>query len=139
VSASDDHHEECVCFSLFIHTLLYLRVSGVGGVWSFGPCTLTTSLTHTHTHSHSLAHTHMTTPTAPPSISLEDYLQDPTHLLTHSAVSHWSYSPYSGGAWSQLSVGGTPLHRRDLGEWVSERVVLAGEACHVKFPAMVSE
>ena len=127
-----------VCVSHFLFTLCSIICGcvGSGGVWSLHTHH---SLTHSLTHSHSHAHTHMTTPTVPPSISLEDYLQDPTHLLTHSAVSHWSYSPYSGGAWSQLSVGGTPLHRRDLGECVSERVVLAGEACHVKFPAMVSE
>jgi hypothetical protein len=132
--SDDESDEECVCFCITLFTLC--SICGWGR-WGLVPAhsPLTHSLTHTLSHTH----THMTTPTAPPSISLEDYLQDPTHLLTHSAVSHWSYSPYSGGAWSQLSVGGTPLHRRDLGECVSERVVLAGEACHVKFPAMVSE
>jgi hypothetical protein len=44
-------------------------------------------------------------------------------------VSHWCEDPFSLGSWSQLLVGGTPLHRKQLGSPFSEVFILAGEAC----------
>lgn len=66
------------------------------------------------------------------------FFKDPRHLPSAYSISHWSADPYSNGAWSQLSVGGTPEDRRALGQKISNRLILAGEACHVKYPAMVT-
>jgi hypothetical protein len=57
-------------------------------------------------------------------------------FLTYS-ISHWSSDEYIQGAWSQLDVGGCPDDRRVLGSKISDTLILAGEACHVKYPAMV--
>ena len=65
------------------------------------------------------------------------FFNDPQHVPTAYYVTHWSSDPYIEGAWSQLSVGGSPEDRRILGTKISDRLILAGEACHVKYPAMV--
>ena len=51
-------------------------------------------------------------------------------------VSHWSNDPFSRGAYSTLLPGGTPEHRRRLGEVLGGKLVLAGEACNPVAPAM---
>ena len=52
------------------------------------------------------------------------------------AVSDWAGDRWAGGAWSGLRVGGTAADRARLGEPVSDRLVLAGEAVHSTWPAM---
>ena len=69
----------------------------------------------------------------------ENFFADPRHTPVSYSISHWSTDPFIQGAWSQLSVGGTPEDRRVLGSKISDRLILAGEACHVKYPAMVRE
>lgn len=59
----------------------------------------------------------------------------PAPLWWH--VARWGDDPFSRGAWSTLRPGGTPRHRRLLGEPVDDRFVLAGEATSVTDPAMV--
>lgn len=51
-------------------------------------------------------------------------------------VTHWRNDPFSRGAYSTLLPGGTPRHRQVLGECLYGRLVLAGEACNPKAPAM---
>ena len=51
-------------------------------------------------------------------------------------VTHWSTDPFSRGAYSTLLPGGTPEHRRRLGEVLGGKLVLAGEACNPNAPAM---
>ncbi len=51
-------------------------------------------------------------------------------------VTHWRNDPFCRGAYSTLLPGGTPRHRQVLGECVGRRLVLAGEACNPKAPAM---
>lgn len=51
-------------------------------------------------------------------------------------VTHWSDDPFSRGAYSTLLPGGTPAHRRRLGEVIGGKLVLAGEACNPVAPAM---
>lgn len=51
-------------------------------------------------------------------------------------VTHWSDDPFSRGAYSSLLPGGTPEHRRSLGEVLDGKLVLAGEACDPVAPAM---
>lgn len=51
-------------------------------------------------------------------------------------VTHWSDDPFSRGAYSSLLPGGTPEHRRSLGEVLDGKLVLAGEACNPVAPAM---
>jgi Flavin containing amine oxidoreductase/NAD(P)-binding Rossmann-like domain len=46
------------------------------------------------------------------------------------AVSRWWDDPFSRGAWSLLRVGATPATRAQLGEPVSERLIIVGEATH---------
>lgn len=46
------------------------------------------------------------------------------------AVSRWWDEPWSRGGWSLLRVGGSPASRRQLGEPIDGRLVLAGEATH---------
>nr|WP_282876981.1 FAD-dependent oxidoreductase [Pseudomonas peli] len=38
--------------------------------------------------------------------------------------------------YSALLPGGTPQHRSDLGQVLHERLVIAGEACNTRAPAM---
>ena len=71
-------------------------------------------------------------------IERDIFFKDPRHLPSAYSISHWSNDPYIRGAWSQLSVGGSPEDRLALGSKISSRLILAGEACHVKYPAMVS-
>ncbi|WP_152223278.1 NAD(P)/FAD-dependent oxidoreductase [Pseudomonas sp. SCB32] len=52
-------------------------------------------------------------------------------------VTHWSQDIYCQGAYSTLLPGGTPAHRAALGECLGGRLVIAGEACNPKAPAMV--
>mmetsp|Transcript_14324 Transcript_14324/g.26805 ORF Transcript_14324/g.26805 Transcript_14324/m.26805 type:complete len:521 (+) Transcript_14324:194-1756(+) len=68
---------------------------------------------------------------------MEQFSSDSLHTPVSYAVSHWGSDPYIQGAWSQLSVGGSPLDREVLGSTISNRLILAGEACHVTYPAMV--
>lgn len=58
------------------------------------------------------------------------------HRPTAWHVTHWSDDPFSLGAYSTLLPGGTPEHRRALGEPLAARLVLAGEACNPHAPAM---
>lgn len=51
-------------------------------------------------------------------------------------VTHWRDDPFSLGSYSTLLPGGTPAHRRILGECLGGRLVLAGEACNPQAPAM---
>ncbi|UUC48613.1 FAD-dependent oxidoreductase [Pseudomonas citronellolis] len=51
-------------------------------------------------------------------------------------VTHWSDDPFSLGAYSTLLPGGTPAHRATLGACLDGRLVLAGEACNPRAPAM---
>ncbi|MNG94683.1 Putrescine oxidase [compost metagenome] len=51
-------------------------------------------------------------------------------------VTHWRDDPYSRGAYSTLLPGGTPAHRSTLGEALGGRLLIAGEACNPKAPAM---
>lgn len=51
-------------------------------------------------------------------------------------VTHWRDDPFSLGAYSTLLPGGTPAHRQALGKCLGDRLVLAGEACNPKAPAM---
>ncbi|MFV3308459.1 FAD-dependent oxidoreductase [Pseudomonas sp. NY15181] len=52
-------------------------------------------------------------------------------------VTHWSHDVYSQGAYSTLLPGGSPAHRAALGDCLDGRLVIAGEACNPKAPAMV--
>jgi hypothetical protein len=67
------------------------------------------------------------------------FFTDPCHTPVSYSISHWGTDPFIQGAWSQLSVGGSPEDRYVLGSKISNRLILAGEACHVKYPAMVRE
>ncbi|OBY91458.1 amine oxidase [Pseudomonas sp. AU11447] len=58
------------------------------------------------------------------------------HRPTAFHVTHWSDDPFSRGAYSTLLPGGTPEHRRRLGEVLGSKLVLAGEACNPSAPAM---
>lgn len=58
------------------------------------------------------------------------------HRPTAFHVTHWSDDPFSRGAYSTLLPGGTPEHRRRLGEALDGKLVLAGEACNPVAPAM---
>ncbi|MFJ3053070.1 FAD-dependent oxidoreductase [Pseudomonas nitroreducens] len=58
------------------------------------------------------------------------------HRPTAFHVTHWSDDPFSRGAYSTLLPGGTPEHRRRLGEVLGGKLVLAGEACNPNAPAM---
>ncbi|MDU4252676.1 flavin monoamine oxidase family protein [Pseudomonas sp.] len=58
------------------------------------------------------------------------------HHPTAFHVTHWSDDPFSRGAYSTLLPGGTPEHRRSLGEVLDGKLVLAGEACNPIAPAM---
>jgi len=59
--------------------------------------------------------------------------------VVSSKVARWDEDPYSLGSWSQTRVGGDPsIHRGILGSPVSESLILAGEACDIRFPAMVN-
>ena len=51
-------------------------------------------------------------------------------------VTHWSDDPFSLGAYSALLPGGKPTHRATLGACLDGRLVLAGEACNPRAPAM---
>lgn len=53
------------------------------------------------------------------------------------AVSRWWEEPWSRGGWSLLRVGATADVRRQLGEPVAGRLVLAGEATHPEQSGMV--
>lgn len=59
------------------------------------------------------------------------------HLPTAWHVTHWSLDSYCRGAYSTLLPGGTPAHRATLGECLGGRLVIAGEACNPRAPAMV--
>lgn len=61
----------------------------------------------------------------------------PVHRPTAWHVTHWSLDSYCGGAYSTLLPGGTPAHRATLGECLGGRLVIAGEACNPRAPAMV--
>jgi monoamine oxidase len=58
------------------------------------------------------------------------------HRPTAWHVTHWSDDPFSLGAYSALLPGGTPAHRATLGACLDGRLVLAGEACNPRAPAM---
>ena len=58
------------------------------------------------------------------------------HRPTAWHVTHWSDDPFSLGAYSALLPGGTPAHRANLGACLDGRLVLAGEACNPRAPAM---
>ena len=51
-------------------------------------------------------------------------------------VTHWCDDAYCLGAYSTLLPGGRPQHRHVLGECLDGRLVIAGEACNPKAPAM---
>lgn len=59
------------------------------------------------------------------------------HRPTAWHVTHWSHDIYCQGAYSSLLPGGRPEHRAALGECLGERLVIAGEACNPRAPAMV--
>lgn len=58
------------------------------------------------------------------------------HRPTAWHVTHWSDDPFSLGAYSALLPGGKPAHRAALGACLDGRLVLAGEACNPRAPAM---
>ncbi|WBG66315.1 flavin monoamine oxidase family protein [Pseudomonas citronellolis] len=58
------------------------------------------------------------------------------HRPTAWHVTHWSDDPFSLGAYSALLPGGRPAHRANLGACLDGRLVLAGEACNPRAPAM---
>lgn len=58
------------------------------------------------------------------------------HRPTAWHVTHWSDDPFSLGAYSALLPGGRPAHRAALGACLDGRLVLAGEACNPRAPAM---
>ncbi|MDH1011403.1 FAD-dependent oxidoreductase [Pseudomonas nicosulfuronedens] len=58
------------------------------------------------------------------------------HHPTVFHVTHWGDDPFSRGAYSTLLPGGTPEHRRRLGEVIGGKLMLAGEACNPVAPAM---
>ncbi|WP_207886181.1 NAD(P)/FAD-dependent oxidoreductase [Pseudomonas sp. 30_B] len=63
--------------------------------------------------------------------------ESPVHRPTAWHVTHWSRDSYCRGAYSTLLPGGTPVHRATLGECLGGRLVIAGEACNPRAPAMV--
>ena len=52
-----------------------------------------------------------------------------------TVCSQWCSDPDHGGAYSHLRVGGTPAHRRRLGESILPGLWFAGEATSVRYPA----
>lgn len=63
-------------------------------------------------------------------------MEKSVHRPTAWHVTHWSADPFSLGAYSALLPGGTRQHRSDLGQVLHERLVIAGEACDTRAPAM---
>lgn len=58
------------------------------------------------------------------------------HRPTAWHVTHWNQDAFCRGAYSALLPGGSLEHRRALGECLSGRLVIAGEACNPHAPAM---
>jgi polyamine oxidase len=54
-----------------------------------------------------------------------------------AVVTSWGSDPFSRGAYSYLAVGSSPADRAVLGTPVGERIVLAGEAATLAWPATV--
>lgn len=52
-----------------------------------------------------------------------------------AVCSQWCSDPDHGGAYSHLRLGGTPAHRRRLGEQILPGLWFAGEATSVEYPA----
>ncbi|MEM7453789.1 MAG: FAD-dependent oxidoreductase [Planctomycetota bacterium] len=52
-------------------------------------------------------------------------------------MTRWSEDPFSYGAYSHLSDGGTPRHRVQLRKRVGSKLFFAGEATHSQYPSTV--
>lgn len=57
------------------------------------------------------------------------------HAARRAVCSQWCSDPDHGGAYSHLRLGGTPAHRRRLGEQILPGLWFAGEATSAEYPA----